>query len=178
MEKTALSFGTLNFHHLNEQALPFNTIELGANMWLGANSSSMRIEDDVIQVYDRFTHLIRDYATHLSKFEISFANSCSFSALLNANDDTVIRDSDNFLGRIETEGFISSENTPADEDVEIFASGWRVSVIEDVPKLVKWPHVFLSPKAPIWRIGLEDGCLKGAFSRKGEFLFSFIIKLN
>jgi len=178
MEKTALSFGTLNFYHLNEQALPFDVTELGANLWLGANSSSIRIDDDVINVYDRFTHLIRDYATHLSKFEISFANSCSFSALLNTSERVVTNDSATHLGRIETEGFISSENTPISEDVEIFANGWRVSIVDDVPKLVKGPHVFLSPKAPIWRIGLEDNCLKGAFSRKGEFLFSFIIRLK
>jgi hypothetical protein len=178
MGKAALSFGTLNFCHLNEQALPFNTIELGANLWLGANSSSIRIDDDVIQVYDRFKYLIRDYATHLFKFDISFANDCSFSALLNANDDTVIRDSENFLGRIEAEGFISSENTPISEDVEIFANGWRVSVIEDVPKISKGQYLFLSPKAPIWRISLEDACLKGAFSKKGEFLFSFVIRLK
>jgi len=174
----ALSFGTLNFHHLNEQALPFNLTEICANLWLGANSSSIRIDDDVIQVYDRFTHLIRDYATHLSKFEISFSNNCSFSALLNTSEATVTKDSATHLGRIETEGFISSENTPLGEDVEIFAGGWRVSIIEDVPKLVKGPYVFLSPKAPIWRIGLEDGCLKGAFSKKGEFLFSFVIRLK
>jgi hypothetical protein len=178
MEKTALSFGTLNFHHLNEQALPFNMNEIGANLWLGANSSSIRIDNDVVNVYERFTHLIRDYATHLSKFEISFANSCSFSALLNTSHDTVTNDSESFLGRIEAEGFISSENTPLGEDVEIFANGWRVSIIEDVPKISKYPYVFLSPKAPIWRIGLEDGCLKGAFSKKGEFLFSFIIRLK
>jgi hypothetical protein len=176
MEKTALSFGTLNFHHLNEQALPFNMNEIGANLWLGANSSSIRIDNDVVNVYERFTHLIRDCATHLFKFEISFANSCSFSALLSEN--TVANDSVTRLGRIEAEGFISSENTPISEDVEIFANGWRVSIIEDVPKISKYPYVFLSPKAPIWRIGLEDGCLKGAFSKKGEFLFSFIIRLK
>jgi hypothetical protein len=177
MEKAALSFGTLNFYHLNEQALPFNTTELGAGLWLGANSSSIHIDDDVIHVYDRFKHLIRDYATHLFKFDVSFANDCSFSALLNS-ENTVANDSVTRLGRIEAEGFISSENTPISEDVEIFANGWRVSVIDDVPKISKGAYLFLSPKAPIWRIGLEDGCLKGAFSRKGEFLFSFIIRLK